>query len=134
MFISCDYAGPYYVYEEVTKKEKKVWILLICCLVTRHIHTEMVADCKTDTFLEAFRSFMALRGHPKKVFSDQASYFKSASKQLKEILRKVDWIAIKHRLLQNYHFDWEFFTPLASSKAGIVEVCIKLFKEALEKA
>ena len=133
-FVACDYAGPFFVYNGEEKKEQKVWVLLICCLVTRHLHVELVEDCTTAAFIQAFRSFIAIRGQPRKAFSDQASYFKSSSKQLKEILRKINWPEAKQRLNQDYSMEWEFFCSHASSKAGVIEVMVRLFKESLEKA
>ena len=133
-FLACDYGGPFFVYNGKEKKEQKVLVLLICCLVTRNLHVELVENCATAAFIQAFRSFIAIRAQPRKVFSDQASYSKSSSKQLKEPLKKINWPEANQKLNQDYNMDWEFFCSNASSKAGCIEVMVPLFKELLEKA
>ena len=134
LYISCDYCGPFYVYEGPDRKEKKVWILLVCCLVTRYIFAEVIEDCTTTSFLQAFRAYVAICGKPKKVFSDNASYFKSASKLLKQMLRKINWSKVSNELNRLYDLEWLNFCSNASSHAGVIEICVKIFKEALTKA
>jgi hypothetical protein len=133
-FIAMDYAGPFYHYEEPGKKEQKCWILLVSCLVTRHLHVELVKSCSTEAFLLALRAYISIYGVYQKAFSDQATYFVKASKELKSILRKVDFNRARIEMNQKYGNDWEFSTPEAPYKMGIVESAVKLFKSALDKA
>ena len=72
-FIAMDYAGPFYYYEEPAKNEQKCWILLISCLVTWHLHVELVKNCSTEAFLLALRAYISIYGVYQKAFSDQGT-------------------------------------------------------------
>ena len=50
---------------------------------------------------------------------------------LREALKKLDWPEIKASFKG---FDWHFFPSRASSFAGIIEICVRLFKKALQKS
>ena len=133
-FIAMDYAGPYYHYEEPAKKEQKCWVLIVSCLVTRHLHVELIKNSGTEAFLLALRAYISIYGVYQKAFSDQAPYFHQASKELKDILRKVDFKKARNEMNRKYGNDWEFSTPEAPYKMGSVESAVKLFKSALNKA
>ena len=47
---------------------------------------------------------------------------------------KKNWPEVKSTLNSEFSLQWEYFTPLASSKAGVIEICVKLFKDSLKKA
>lgn len=51
-FTGFDYAGPLYVNGEKKKTEKKVWICLYTCCVTRVVHLDIVPDLTPEAFLE----------------------------------------------------------------------------------
>ena len=131
LFVALDYLGPFKLRKQHGAGEHKVWGMIASCLVTRFIHVELVSSCSTSAFLAAFRSFVALRGQPRRIWSDNATYFKSGDKQLKSILREVSWKEVANSTKQ---IDWQWFCPLASSKAGIIESSVKVFKQSLEKA
>ena len=82
-----DYLGPMYII--TINGEKKVWVCLYTCLVTRAIHLELLQDMSTDEFLLGFRRFISQRGTPVEITSDNAKQFKSASKTLNLIWKKV---------------------------------------------
>lgn len=54
--------GPLYISVAEASDNSKVWIHLFSCCVTRAIHLELVPDMSTQTFLRAFKQFMARRG------------------------------------------------------------------------
>ncbi|GFQ83656.1 integrase catalytic domain-containing protein [Trichonephila clavata] len=56
--VGIDFAGPLFVKDSNAKQ----YILLITCAVTRSVHLELVSNMTTDTFLLAFRRFIARRG------------------------------------------------------------------------
>ena len=71
-----DYFGPLYIKNGGNRK--KVWIGLFTCIVVRAAHLEVVEDRTAEHFLEAFRRFIARRGKPNKIISDNATTFKAA--------------------------------------------------------
>ncbi|GFS50069.1 integrase catalytic domain-containing protein [Trichonephila inaurata madagascariensis] len=61
-----DFAGPLYVnnFGELQKS----YIVLFPCRVTRALHLELVSDMTTNSFLLAFRRFLARRGSCKVIY------------------------------------------------------------------
>ena len=106
-----DHAGPLFVRTE--NGEKKVWITLFVCGSTRAVHIEVVSSLSTDAFLLAFRRFVARRGMPSRVRSDNATTFKSASE-------KIDVV-------------WVFNPPAAPWHGGFYERLVGAVKSPLKK-
>lgn len=69
--VGIDFAGPLYV-KAGGNQMKKVNIALFSCAVTRAIYLDIVEDLETRTFLRCFRRFIAQRGVPQLVISDNA--------------------------------------------------------------
>ena len=81
--IGVDYAGPLFVW----KPDSKVWISLYTCCGTQALHIDEVLDMTSDSFIWCLKWFMAWRGTPLKIISDNTETFKSAIKELDQIQR-----------------------------------------------
>jgi hypothetical protein len=68
-----DFFGP--VHTKLARKEFKRYGCLFTCLASRAVHLEMAYDLTTDSFLSAFSRFVARRGRPKEVMSDNGTNF-----------------------------------------------------------
>jgi len=70
--IGMDYGGPYLVKECKRRNTKttKVYIALFICMATKAVHIDIVSDLTASAFLSAFDRFVARRGIPESVFSD----------------------------------------------------------------
>ena len=77
--ISTDFVYPI-IYSAKIKKEKKSYILLFTCSVTRAIHLELLPDQTKEEFIRALKRLIARRG-----YSDNAKTFVAASKWIKRI-------------------------------------------------
>ena len=76
--IGLDYAGPVYVKDIYTRtKMNKAYIALYTCASTRALHLDLVPELSSQAFLRSFRRFVARRGIPARVLSDNAKTFKS---------------------------------------------------------
>ena len=75
--IGVDFAGPLYV-----KNPEKAWICLYTCCATRAVHLDILTDLSTDSFIRSFRRFVARRGFPNRVISDNGKTFKGADKAI----------------------------------------------------
>ena len=75
-------AGPLY-----TKRNRsaKSYILLLTCATTRALHLELSSDMSVDKFLMALDRFVSHRGLPHTVYSDNATTFQAARRELAEI-------------------------------------------------
>ncbi|KAK6009883.1 hypothetical protein OSTOST_25159, partial [Ostertagia ostertagi] len=83
-----DYFGPLTVRQEFGQ-DKKVWVCLFTCMATRALHLEVVADNSAPQFILAFRRFIARRGSPTLVLSDNAPTFKIGKEILVNELQAV---------------------------------------------
>ena len=66
---------------------KKAYILLIICSLSRAVPLELVQSQKLEELNICFKRFVARRGKPQKVFSDNAKAFKSAAEWIKAIIK-----------------------------------------------
>jgi hypothetical protein len=53
--------------------------------VTRAVHVEVVTSLTTEAILAALRSFIACRGKPRTIYSDNGTNFQGASNELHKI-------------------------------------------------
>ncbi|GBM13377.1 hypothetical protein AVEN_45202-1 [Araneus ventricosus] len=84
--IGMDVAGPL-----IIKENKKVWILIITCAVYRAVHLELLMSLSTDNFILALRRFIARRGRPSIIYSDNGTNFIGMDNSLKTInLRRLE--------------------------------------------
>ena len=88
-FTGVDYFGPLYIKQFVQTSghdtevvSKKVWVCLFTCLTVRAIHLELVRDMTAEEFILCLRRFMARRGVPCQIISDNAKQFKVAKSTL----------------------------------------------------
>ncbi|KAL1250805.1 hypothetical protein QQF64_018601 [Cirrhinus molitorella] len=58
--------------------------------IKRALHTDLVSDQSSKGFLLAYKRFTALRGHPKKLWSDPGNNFVGARPALKELYLFLD--------------------------------------------
>ena len=83
-YIGMDSFGPITVKNRRT--EIKRYGLLFTCLSSRAVHLEMLDDLTTDSFINAIRCLIAIRGTIQKCFCDQGSNFIGADNELKAAL------------------------------------------------
>ena len=81
--VGIDFFGPMKV-RGVDREIQKAYGVIFACLSTRALHLEVSSDATTDKFLMAFRRFVARRGAPQTILSDNAKQFILADKLLRE--------------------------------------------------
>ena len=127
--LGVDYAGPI-LYKINKKRDGKAYILLFACSLTRAIHLELLSSQTTEEFIKAFKRFIARRGRPQKVYSDNGKSFVAASKWLGGIM--------KDEKIQDYlahqHITWQFNLSRAPWWGGQFERMVGLVKRAMYKS
>ena len=101
-----DFVGPFPIKENGQFEGR--YCLLFTCLVTRAVHIETCADLNTETTLMAIRRFVSLRGNPQQIYSDNATTFIKASKELKDGNEKPRTDNSFRDALLLLHLDWRF--------------------------
>ncbi|XP_052764084.1 uncharacterized protein LOC128206005 [Mya arenaria] len=126
-----DYLGPLYIKSAAEKK--KIWVCLFTCLVTRAIHLEVVQDMSSEEFLLSFRRFVALRGVPNAITSDNALQFKTAGATMDMLWSHT----LKHEDVTSYmsenRIKWHFIVERAPWFGGFYERLVGLVKRPLRK-
>ncbi|EFP06239.1 hypothetical protein CRE_06761 [Caenorhabditis remanei] len=101
---------------------------IFTCTTTRLIHVETVKNASALEFIQAFRKFVAIRGRPTKIVSDNGTNFVLGQKIIEEAFERSDCPPDMHKI------DWKFITPYAPWKGGVYERMVKSVKEAFYKA
>ncbi|XP_050684778.1 uncharacterized protein LOC126979511 isoform X3 [Leptidea sinapis] len=83
-----DYAGPIMIADRKGRgcRLVKSFICVFVCLATRAVHLELVSDMTKEAFLAALNRFIARRGKPRHIFSDNGSTFVGAFNELAQLL------------------------------------------------
>ncbi|GFU49793.1 integrase catalytic domain-containing protein [Trichonephila clavipes] len=132
--VGIDFAGPILTKCQHLRKANKFksYICLFICLATKEVHLELVSTLSTDAMLAALRRFIARRGHPSEIHSDNGTNFIGANNYLKQL-----YMLVKEHSIQKYSTDrnirWKFIPPYAPNFGGLWESSIKLAKRHLIK-
>ena len=87
-----DFAGPLYIKTKCAQNpSSKVYFLLLTCSASRAIHLELVPDMTSSSCVRALRRFIARRGVPNLIFSDNAKTFKAAETKAFALDRGIKW-------------------------------------------
>ena len=126
--IGVDFAGPIR-YQTKGKAEKKAYLVLYGCSLTRAVHLEILRSMEVVEFIPSLKRLIARRGRPKVVYSDNAKTFKAADKWLKTAQKDEKL----HQFLADNGLEWRFNLSRAPWWGGQFERLIGLFKRAFYK-
>ncbi|KAL7290920.1 hypothetical protein TKK_0015648 [Trichogramma kaykai] len=87
-----DFAGPFEIRAtkvRVSSTYVKAYMCIFVCMLTKAVHIEVVTGLTTDDFLAAYARFTGRRGMCRIIYSDNATTFKAASKELASQLLEV---------------------------------------------
>ncbi|XP_055605051.1 uncharacterized protein LOC129753277 [Uranotaenia lowii] len=127
-FTGIDYFGPYQI--KIGRKAVKRWVVLFTCLTLRAIHLEVVASMSSDSCKKAIRRFVARRGAPEEVYTDNGTNFLGVSRELQMELK-----AINNDLGSTFtdtRTQWFFIPPAAPHMGGCWERMVRSVKTALK--
>ena len=122
-----DCFGPFEV--KVGRRIEKRWGIIFKCLTVRAVHLDVLTSIDTDSFLMALRRFIARRGTPAELYSDQGTNFKGGERELREAFAAMS--ADLKRLLAPQKIVFRFNPPAAPHFGGVWEREIRSVKTAL---
>ena len=128
-YVGVDCFGPFMV--KSSRSIVKRYGVLFTCLSIRAVHIEVAHTLDTDAFINALRRFIARRGKPVQMRSDNGGNFVKGDKELIEAIRKWNQEQIHDFLLQN-SVDWKFNPPAASHMGGIWERTVRSIRKVLK--
>uniref|UniRef100_A0A1I7WA91 Integrase catalytic domain-containing protein n=1 Tax=Heterorhabditis bacteriophora TaxID=37862 RepID=A0A1I7WA91_HETBA len=130
--VGLDYFGPLTVTSR-NLNDNKVYGCILTCTTTRLIHLEVVTDMTTESFINALRRFIARRGVPSTITSDNANTFTLAEQILTDVTRNIRKDSTVHHLMSENEITWYYNTPYAPWQGGFYERLIKIVKHSLYK-
>ncbi|XP_037810628.1 uncharacterized protein LOC119602902 [Lucilia sericata] len=132
-----DFAGPFEIKSFTGRycKITKGYVCLFICFATKAIHLEAVSDLTTTAFLASLARFIARRGCPSCVYSDNGRNFVGASKEIdanfeKHIKDLRDIVVEKYG---HQRLKWHFIPAAAPHMGGLWEAGVKSFKMHFKK-
>ena len=122
--IGIDFAGPLFFKEK--REMRKCYITVFSC-ITRGIHLELVIDLTTNTVLNCFRRFIARRGTPSLIITDNAKTFKAADNFLGKLYEDEK---VKEYIARN-RIQWRYILAKSPWVGGLYERMVGTVKRCL---
>ena len=133
-YVGVDGFGPFHI--KRGRCLEKRYGVLFTCLTIRAVHVEIAHSLDSSSFINALRRFIARRGVPQEIRSDNGTNFTSADKELRQVIGKWNQEMIKE-FLQHKEILWVFNPPTASHMGGVWERMIssvrKIFNAVLKE-
>ena len=126
--VGVDYFGPFMI--KRARSELKRYGCLFTCLATRAIHLEVSNTLNTDSFINALQRFIARRGEPAEIRSDNGTNFVGGLQELRKAVSEWNQQRIADHLLQ-HNVRWIFNPPGASHMGGVWERQIRTIRSVL---
>ena len=127
-YTGVDCFGPFEVRRGRTTVKR--YGVLFICLSIRAIHLEVASSLDTVSFVNALRRFIARRGQPEEIRSDNGGNFVKGAKELRKAVNDWNQSQIHDFLLQR-HIKWTFNPPTGSHHGGVWERCIRTTRKVI---
>lgn len=121
--VGVDCFGPLTVV--VGRRSEKRWGMLFTCLTIRAIHIEIAHSLSADSCIMCVRNFVARRGRPDTILSDNGTNFHGATNELQASLRSAQEDQVSTGI------KWIFNPPAAPHMGGCWERLIGSVKKVM---
>ncbi|XP_062713808.1 uncharacterized protein LOC134290646 [Aedes albopictus] len=125
-FDGVDYFGPVFV--RVGRSQVKRWVAVFTCLTVRAVHIEVVHNLSTESCIMAVRRFVARRGPPAEIYSDNATCFQGAGNVVEKQRERNEALASSFTSART---KWMFIPPAAPHMGGAWERLVRSVKTAI---
>ena len=125
-----DFAGPVLLKAGRGRgnKTEKAWIALFVCLAVKAIHLELVTSLSTEAFIAALKRFVARRGRPKAIYSDNGTNL-----ELRRLIASEEHNDKVTTYLHQDNVEWHFMPQKGSHFGGLWEAGVKSMKYHLRR-
>lgn len=100
----------------VGRCQEKRWGIIFKCLTTRAVHPDLLKNMDSDAYL-TLRRFIARRGTPAELWSDQETNFKGAGRELREAFENM--VPVLQQWLVRQKIKFHFHPPAAPHFGGV---------------
>ncbi|KMQ85252.1 hypothetical protein RF55_16302 [Lasius niger] len=136
-FVHCglDYAGPIQIRSIPGRgyKSRKAYIAVFICMTIKAAHLELVSDLSTSACLAAFDRFCARRGISSIIYSDNATNFQGAQRELADVWKLASTDPNVLNNLAEKGIKWKFIPPASPHFGGLWEACVRSLKYHLKR-
>ena len=101
--VGADYAGPV-KYRVSRNREGKAYVVLYACSLSRALYLELTKPMETEEFISTLKRFIARKGRPEKIYSDNGRTFVGAAKWLRSVMQDERL----HDFLAKLNIKWQF--------------------------
>lgn len=122
--VGIDIFGPLKV--AMTTPGKRYGVIFSCA-TTRAVHLELMHDMKAESVFQTLLNFMARRGVPHRIYTDNGVNLLAVKKQLLKFVRQISDF---HPEL-NINIDWIQLTVASPWRGGFYERLIRVIKDTL---
>lgn len=131
-----DFCGPFTIkFGSRNRLRTKMYVCLFVCFVTKAVHIEVVTNVSTDAFISTLQQFIARRGKPYKIYSDNATNFVGANNFLKDLY--LQFATQQHndevRRFCQPDIEWCFIPPRSPHFGGLWESGVKIAKRHMTR-
>ena len=127
-FCGVDMTGHFFV--KVGTETVKRFVILFACCSSRAIHVEITEDASAEAFARCFLRFIARRGSPRLLVSDNGTNLVHFSKDLLSISNA----SFTKDLMVKKQVEWKFIPVRAAFMGGMYERLIGLFKTVIKRS
>ena len=136
--VGVDYAGPVLVKYGMIRKPTvvKAYICLFISLTVKAVHLEVVSNLTSEAFIAALRRFVARRGHPTLMWSDNGTNFVGADRELKEMYEFLSQRNVQDTIVSfcsSLSVEWKFIPEHSPHFGGLWEAAVKSTKKHLRR-
>ncbi|GAB0086425.1 hypothetical protein DMENIID0001_004870 [Sergentomyia squamirostris] len=136
-FATCgvDFCGPFMTRPAYKRggMATKTYVAVYVCLTTKAIHLEVVGNLTTESFIASLKRFIARRGIPTHMYSDNATNFKGACTLLEAFFEALENDPQLHHTLAERRMTWHFNPPRSPHHGGMYEAAVKAMKYHLKQ-
>ena len=114
----------------------KAYMCIFVSLTVKAVHLEVVSDLTSEAFIATLRRFIARRGHPSRIWSDNGTNFVGANRQLKELyefLAKQKTEGVISEFCTARNVEWRFIPERGPNFGGLWEATVKSAKTHLKR-
>ena len=143
--VGTDVLGPFYVKKDmIPSKEEdsnedgketkpiKTFAILWTDLVSRGVMIDLLYSADTEGVLRSLRKVTSIYGSAKIYYSDNGSYYKRASLELKQFMASIDWPRVR-RQAEKFNGQWLFSTEAAPFRNATSERLVSTIKQSLSR-
>ena len=133
-----DYAGPFVVKKGHTRKPLliKTYLALFVCFSSKAVHIEVIEDLSTEDFIAGLRRFIARRGCPTEIHSDNGKNFVGTKNDLYQLYRFFQSSSTQSTIsnyLLEHRIQWQCIPARSPHFGGLWEAAVKSAKHHLKQ-